>query len=113
MNLGDVSVCFVCLRRSDNLGVGGPKLTPKWFCLECGPKLAKGLFYMNRQEFDRYEADAIERASPLIGKFVDEKLRRTDFADYSPEEWKTFLKTVVREFGAAMRIETKQLDPPF
>ena len=113
INLGCVSVCFICRGRSDGLAVGAPKVTPKWFCLDCGIPLAKRLFNMNRTKMDTYEARALDAASPKVGQFLDEKIGKTDMATFTPKEWDDFLREVIVCFGDAMRAETKELEPPF
>ena len=113
MNIGHVSVCFICRGRSDGFGVGSPKVTPKWFCMDCGPALAKRLFNMNRTKMDTYEARALDSASPKIGQFLEERIGKTDMATFTAKEWDDFLREVITCFGESMRQETKELEPPF
>ena len=99
MNLGNVSVCFICRGRSDGFGVGSPRASrPSGSAFNSGPALAKRLFNMNRTKMDTYEARALDSASPKIGQFLEERIGKTDMATFTAKEWDDFLREVITCF---------------
>ncbi len=101
-------VCFICKRRSSGFAVGHNHKALGWFCEACGPKLAKRCFDMKTPIFDRYEEKALETAGERGGAYLD-TIKKTDLADLTEGQWKTFLERVINGFGEGMRTACAEL----
>jgi hypothetical protein len=112
MNL--IDCCFICRRRSDNVGYSPHDRAPiKWVCWEClditadatsngvRSKLPK-VYHMARKQLDDYERRALEDGGNAGGEYLDE-LGKTDLAQLAPEEWSRFLALVLTGYADSMR----------
>jgi len=102
--------CFICRRRADGIGTGTEKKVG-WLCNECkdlGPEAYK----MSDRHFDEFEKRALAQAGEAAGGYLD-SLGVTDLAKLQPEEWETFLQTVINTFGSAIRTEVQSGKAPF
>jgi Family of unknown function (DUF6511) len=103
--------CFICGRRDDGCALmKGNQL--RWYCAECGTEIARRANGMPQREFDAAEQRAMQEAGSKGGEYLD-SIGKTDLGALDPNEWNVFLITVIRSFGAAMRLEIKTHAPPF
>lgn len=108
-HVNDPADCFVCKRRAVGVGAGNPGGNPRWICEDCIPHISEIRLVRN---FDPYEnrarADAGEKAGELLDAWG-----KTDLADLTTEQWLTFLKTVISEFGESLRRQVAEMRAPF
>lgn len=100
--INNSQACICCGRRADGLAVGEPNKLG-WYCLECGPGLAKVALAMTSRDFDIIERRAIEAVAQKIGG--DVTLTVDEMAD--------FIKWLVGEYAQAMRSEIENGGAPF
>ncbi|MGX1786885.1 DUF6511 domain-containing protein [Bosea sp. NPDC055332] len=108
-HVNDPADCFVCKRRAVGVGAGNPGGNPRWVCADCIPYLAE---IRTVRKFDPYELTARADAGEKAGEYLDQ-IGKTDLADLTEEQWLTFLKTVIGEFGDSLRRQVAELRAPF
>lgn len=113
-NVNDPADCWVCRRMSDGLGLGPPdhdkwNKNPRWVCADC---VAIGKELRMVRNLNPYEMTARRDAGDKAGEYLD-GIGKTDLADMTEEEWLTFLKTVIGEFGESLRRQVAELRAPF
>lgn len=105
MNL--IDCCFICRRRSDNIGYSPHDRAPvKWLCWECLDDTHNGirskLPMIYHMRLDRYEEQALEDGGNAGGQYLDE-IGKTDLAALDEHEWGTFLGKVLVGYADSMR----------
>lgn len=108
----DSEVCFICRKRSWGVGVGDLKTKTGWTCRDCHPDLAWSALRMTDERFDVYETKALKEAGAQGGGYLD-SIGVTDMAKLTPEEWETFLRTIIDGFGDNLRAILYGNQPPF
>lgn len=114
-----VGTCFICRRRSDNIGYSPHDRAPiKWVCWECLDDTHNGIrsklpkvYHMARKQLDDYERRALEDGGNAGGSYLD-SLGKSDMADLAPEEWSRFLGLVLQGYAESMR-ETVSREVPY
>ena len=61
----------------------------------------------------RHEIAAIEAASGPAGEFVEDHIGNTDIAQWSQDEWLSFLECVVTAYTDELRRLSDSGEPPF
>jgi hypothetical protein len=107
-------VCAVCSRAAHGIGFSPRMGAPiAWTCTDptC-ISLGKTVFHMNSRDLDAFEVMALSDAGGAAGEYL-ESIGKTDLGALESEEWVTFLKTVLNEFGEAMRKRLLNHAAPF
>jgi len=60
-----------------------------------------------------HEIAAIEAASGPAGEFIEDRIRETDTAQWSQDEWLSFLECVVTAYTDELRRLSDSGEPPF
>jgi hypothetical protein len=94
--------CICCARRPDGLAVGHPQKLG-WYCLECGPDMAKIALAMTTRTFDAVEKRAAERVAHEAGGAIE----------VPAAEAPAFVLWVVEQFSTSMRKEIEEGGGPF
>lgn len=96
--------CICCSRRADGVAVGKPgKLG--WYCLECGPDMAKIAVEMNERMFDGVELRAIES--------VVNDAAGSEPVTIAPDEMHELVKWIIRAYAERMRNLIENGGAPF
>ncbi|MFK4647197.1 ribosomal protein L37AE/L43A [Bradyrhizobium ottawaense] len=99
--LNNSHACIACARRSDGLAVGRPQKLG-WFCLECGPDIARKALYM--KNLDAVEQRACEKVAAEAGQ---------EPITIAPSELPAFIAWAVKEFAETMRKDLDEGGAPF
>jgi hypothetical protein len=94
--------CISCSRRADGLAVGTPKKLG-WYCMECGPDLAKIALALNTRQFDAVEKRAAEFVATEAGGQIE----------VPATEAPAFILWVIEQFSNSMRKEIEGGGAPF
>jgi hypothetical protein len=101
--INNPEACICCGRRADGLAVGRPgKLA--WYCLECGPDLARIAMNMMTRDWDAIEKRAAEGIAQEIGG---------DLEGVPAAELPGFVLWVIEKFSESMRKQVETGQPPF
>lgn len=110
--------CVVCRLAESGVGYhpfGGRRLFKStdvaWTCEHDLP-LAKGWFQMPSAVRDKIERDALTEAAQKTGEYF-ERLGKTDFANFTLDEYETTFAVFLEHFGAAMRKRLGDATAPF
>jgi len=101
--------CHICGRHALGVGVGSDRGDPKWLCAECVQIMEQ---IRNTRRFDPYEIDAVKAAGETAGEYLD-GIDKTDLAELSEDEWRTFCRTLIDAFGVSMRKLIREGSVPF
>ena len=109
----DGGACFCCRRRDDGLAhfVKGRPARIVWSCRD-HIHLAKKAVTMPRDEFDRYEEQALADAGDAAGAYLD-GIGKTDLATLTEEEWAEFWRLGLEAFGTALEARLRSHEAPF
>lgn len=94
--------CICCSRRADGLAVGAPRKLG-WYCMECGPEMARIALAMNTRVFDGVEKRAAEFVANEIGGKIE----------VEATEAPAFVLWVIEQFSNSMRKEIEGGGAPF
>jgi hypothetical protein len=105
--------CGVCRREA--IGVGYAPRSGKpvlWGCEHCTGHMLKKVFHMTPSELSFFERQSLLDAGSVAGGYL-ESIGKFSLDQLSPEEWETFLQTILTSYGDEMRKRVLNLDAPF
>jgi ribosomal protein L37AE/L43A len=94
--------CICCARRADGVAVGRPEKLA-WYCLECGPEMAKIALAMHTRAFDALEKSAALAVANDAGGAIE----------VPDTEAPAFILWVVEQFAQNMRKQIADGGAPF
>ena len=95
--------CVCCSRRADGLAVGRPQRLA-WYCVECGPDLARIALQMVQRNMDAVEHRACVKVAEECG---------AEPLTIQPNELPAFISYVVKSFADTMRKDLENGGAPF
>lgn len=95
----DPTVCHVCGRHAQGVGIGKLPGDPRYLCSEC-------LLLIERirsvRRFDPYEERALNGAVDAVGDYVS-TINKTELADFDEIERRGLVRAAVVGFGDSLR----------
>lgn len=92
------TTCFTCGRHALGMGIGDPRVDPKYLCEECSMMMRQ---IKSIRQFNTFEKAAVAYAVDAVGPFI--KRYGSDLAEWEEEAAEEFIQAIWVACGDGLR----------